>query len=246
MRKFGLIGYPLGHSFSQTYFSEKFRQEGLSDCEYLNFPIARIDLLGPILAQEPQLVGLNVTIPYKQQVIEWLDHQSEVVKATGACNCIKIQQGTLSGFNTDVMGFERSLKKSLQPQDKHALVLGSGGASRAAQYVLHQLGIDFTLVSRQEQSGPAGSIRYGQINPELMARCTLIINATPAGMYPHPQTYPDIPYQCLSDRHYLYDMVYNPPETFFLKQGASRGARTQNGADMLVIQAEESWAIWNS
>ena len=239
---FGLIGYPLSHSFSKKYFTEKFEQEGLSNCWYENFPIASIDELRKIFENNPGLLGLNITIPYKEQVLPFLHESSEAVRQVGACNCIKIISGKLHGFNTDVIGFEETLNAKLLPHHKKALVLGSGGASKAIQFVLRKKGIEFIVVSRSKN--PL-FIHYEKVTPELIEQHPLIINTTPLGMQPHTDTYPSIPYFALTTQHYLYDLIYNPAKTLFLQKGEDRGATIQNGADMLVIQAEESWKIWN-
>ncbi len=243
MRLFGLIGYPLSHSFSKKYFAEKFEQERLSNCSYENFPITSIDELKKVFADNPDLHGLNVTIPYKEQVLPFLHELSEAVKQVGACNCIKIISGKLYGFNTDVIGFEETLNTKLLPHHKKALVLGSGGASKAIQFVLRKRGIEFLIVSR---SANPNFISYEQVTPELIKEHLLIINTTPLGMQPLTDLYPSIPYFALTTQHYLYDLIYNPAKTLFLQKGEERGTVIQNGADMLVIQAEESWKIWNT
>jgi shikimate dehydrogenase len=242
MRLFGLIGYPLSHSFSKKYFTEKFEQEGLSNCRYENFPIASIDELKKVFENNPDLEGLNVTIPYKEQVLPFLYESSEAVKHVGACNCIKVISGKLYGFNTDVIGFEETINAKLLPHHKKALVLGSGGASKAIQFVLRKKGIEFLVISRS--MNPL-FIPYEKVTPDLIQEYPLIINTTPLGMQPHTDTYPSIPYSALTTQHYLYDLIYNPAKTLFLQKGEERGAAIQNGADMLVIQAEESWNIWN-
>jgi shikimate dehydrogenase len=246
MRKFGLIGYPLGHSFSQKYFSEKFQKEGLADCSYENFPLTSIDQLPLLLKKEPSLGGLNVTIPYKQKVIELLDAGSRVVDQTGACNCILIQEGKLFGFNTDVIGFEQTLVKNLRPSDSKALILGTGGSSKAVAYVLKKLGIDYIFVSRNPGPESVNTIAYSELDEATMESNSLIINASPSGMFPNETNFPAIPYHLLNHHHYLYDLVYNPAQTLFLQKGRARGTRTQNGEEMLIIQAEESWKIWMS
>ena len=242
MRLFGLIGYPLAHSFSKVYFTNKFKQEGLSDCRYENFPISTIAELKNVLHDHPELEGLNVTIPYKQQVIQFLHQQSPVVHSIGACNCIKIIDGQLHGYNTDVAGFKQSFEKHLQPQHKKALILGSGGASKAVEYVLSQLGIRFQVVSRT-----AGQVHlnYDQLSWEIIEDHQIIINTTPLGTSPNTEIAPGIPFQFISPKHYLFDVVYNPEKTKFLRMGEERGAIIQNGSEMLNIQAEESWKIWN-
>jgi len=244
MRKYGLIGYPLSHSFSQAYFSEKFKKEGIVECQYLNFPLRDITELPQILSAGEGLSGLNVTIPYKQKVLAYVDFPDKVVLETGACNCIRILQGRTYGYNTDVMGFETALKKKLQPWHSRALVLGTGGASRAVVYVLQKLAIPFLMVSRK----PTGDkqIGYDQLSEALVESHTLIVNSTPLGMYPEVDSCPDIPYQMLGASHYLFDLVYNPAKTIFLQRGESRGAAIENGLSMLELQAEESWRIWNS
>ena len=243
MRRYGLIGYPLGHSFSQPFFTEKFKKEGIPDCVYQNFPIPEIAVLKEILANHTDLAGLNVTIPYKEQVIPFLHHMEPVVQAIGACNCIRIENGELTGFNTDVLGFERSLSEFLQPGHKKALVLGTGGAAKAICYVLEQKGIDYLVISRTPSS--ANQRSYEEVTPAIIDEYTLIVNTTPVGMYPKEDAWPTLPYEALSSKHYLYDLVYNPAKTQFLLRGEAQGAAIKNGMDMLVIQAEESWRIWN-
>lgn len=243
MRLFGLIGYPLSHSFSQKYFTEKFEKERISDCTYLNFPISSIQQLGSLLSENPGLEGLNITIPYKEKIIPYLNEMSDVVKEIGACNCIKIGNGKLAGFNTDVIGFEKSFIKNLKPWHKQALVLGTGGASKAVQYVLSRLQIPYKIVSRK----PGGNeIAYDQVNESNIGQYKVIINTTPLGMQPHIESYPSLPYSAIGKQHYLYDLIYNPAKTFFLELGEKQGAMIQNGYDMLIYQAEESWKIWNS
>jgi shikimate dehydrogenase len=243
MKWFGLIGYPLLHSFSKKYFTEKFEKEGLKDCAYENFPIPGIDELTKILAL-PGLQGLNVTIPYKEQVISFLHQSSDVVKKTNACNCIKISGGRLYGFNTDVAGFENSLKGKLNPAiHQQALILGTGGSSKAVKYVLEKKGIKFTMVSRKPA---AGSLSYEQITKEVILAHKLIINTTPLGMFPNMVEAPPLPYQFFTRDHFLFDLIYNPDKTLFLKKGEEQGAQIQNGYEMLVVQAEVNWKIWNN
>lgn len=242
MKQYGLIGYPLTHSFSKKYFTEKFQQENITDCSYENFPLEDINQLSELL-QLPYLKGLNVTIPYKESVLSFLTEQSDVVKATGACNCIKIEAGKLKGFNTDVVGFEQSLKKFLKPYHTKALIFGTGGAAKAVEYVLQKLDIDYLLVSRKK--GNAKTISYHELKVELLQQYLLLINTTPLGMYPKIDDCPDIAYDYLTPKHHLFDLVYNPEKTLFLKNGEAKGASIQNGHEMLLLQAEESWKIWN-
>ncbi len=243
MRLFGLIGNPLSHSFSKRYFTDKFLREGIADCRYELFPLESINQLTQLINDNPGLRGLNVTVPYKQQVIRFLD-ENFLPGELQACNCIRIQNGKLSGYNTDHTGFEKSLVPLLKPHHKCALILGNGGATQAVAYVLRKLGIDFEIASRELHEG--STLVYADINADVMNRCLLIINTTPAGMYPHVNDRPPIPYQHLTDRHLLYDLIYNPEKTLFLQKGEEMGAITRNGEEMLVLQAEESWKIWNS
>ena len=243
MKKYGLIGYPLSHSFSKKYFTEKFILESIKDVVYDIYPLENINELPGLLKQEPSLYGLNVTIPYKEQVIPYLDDMSPVVAEIGACNCIKIEDGKLIGHNTDVLGFELSLLKKLKPSHGAALVLGTGGASKAVQYVLNKHSISFLQVSRTKSTN---SISYEELDNEIMSTHLLIINTTPLGMYPNTESAPPIPYELIGNSHYLFDLVYNPVKTMFLKKGELQGAEIENGSDMLVDQAEGSWAIWNA
>ncbi len=244
MKVYGLIGYPLGHSFSQQYFTEKFAREGLHDCRFDIFPIPSIKEFPALLQNNPLLKGLCVTIPYKEQVIEYVDVLSAEVKSIGATNSIHFSNNQLIAYNTDMIGFEQSFSKLLQPHHSKALVLGTGGASKAVQYVLVKLGINFRVVSRNAGVGQ-GQLLYKEIDEDLLEEYTIIINCTPVGMQPHNNTLPDLPYQFISARHYLFDLVYKPSKTLFLLEGEKRGAVIQNGFEMLVLQAEESWRIWN-
>ncbi len=244
MRSFGLIGFPLSHSFSKAYFTQKFESEGV-DAIYENFPITSMEEFPALLAMHPELEGINVTIPYKEAVLPFLNSMSDVVRTTGACNCIRIRNGQLEGFNTDVTGFEKSLLKSLEPRHTKALVLGTGGASKAVQYVLRKLRISYTVISRI--GNPEKSIvAYNDLDNSLQEESLLWINTTPLGMYPDTEKAPPLNYSCVGVNHYLYDLVYNPAETLFLRKGKERGAVVENGQDMLLIQAEEGWKIWNS
>ena len=242
MRLFGLIGYPLSHSFSKRYFSEKFEKEGIDDCKYELFSIPAIDDLRSILDQHPDLSGINVTIPYKEQVLSFLNEEDDTVKKIKACNCISIKKGKLKGYNTDVTGFERSLKEKLQPQHTKALILGAGGAAKAVEFVMQNLGIVYKNVSRKPS---VNNYSYEQLTPGIIADHLLIINTTPLGTYPAVNEAPPVPYESITSRHYLFDVVYNPEKSLFLQKGEEKGAAIKNGYDWLVIQAEESWRIWN-
>ena len=242
MRLFGLIGYPLTHSFSKKYFTKKFEQEGLMDCRHELFPIKNISEFPEILRKHPELEGLNVTVPYKKQVLSFLD-SSIIPEAVDACNCIKIKDGKLIGDNTDIIGFEKSFTPLLKQQYKKALVLGNGGSSSAVVFVLIKLGIEFIIVSRELHGNSI--LTYKDVNEKVIKECNIIINTTPLGMFPNENSCPPIPYQFISDKHLLYDLVYNPAKTLFLQKGEERGAATKNGVEMLILQAEESWKIWN-
>lgn len=243
MKRYGLIGYPLSHSFSKKYFEEKFKREGITDCAYELFSIPLIGDLSSLLATHPDLHGLNVTIPYKQLVLPYLNDISHLPEQLLACNCIKIKDGALTGYNTDVIGFERTFKPQLQPHHTKALLLGSGGAAAAVAYVLRKLGIAYSIVSRTAGNGDA--LTYNEIDASVIAGHHIIINTTPLGMYPHVDEAPPLPYDAITPKHYLFDLHYNPAKTVFLKRGEERGAAICNGYEMLVIQAEESWRTWN-
>ena len=243
MRVFGIIGYPLDHSFSQKYFTEKFRREGISDCKYETFPIKNIEELQQVLKQQPQPEGLNVTIPYKQAILSFLDDLTNIPFGLNACNCIRIIDGKLVGYNTDVTGFERSLLSLLNNHHKRALILGNGGAAEAVKFVLQRLHINYKIVGRKIHKD--AELTYADLNETIIKENLLIINTTPLGTFPAIDGYPGIPYQFLTPQHLLYDLVYNPEKTLFLKKGEERGALIKNGYEMLVIQAEESWKIWN-
>jgi len=249
LRKFGLIGYPLSHSFSQGFFTEKFLQENITDAVYQNYPLEQIAAFKLLWAENPELQGLNVTIPHKKTVIPFLDKPSSVVQAIQACNCIRKFEGVLYGYNTDVVGFEKSLIPFLQPMHTAALILGTGGAAAAVEWVLKKLAIPYQFVSRSQPVNTkqrAATISYAQLTPTIIAQHKLIINTSPLGMFPNEQQAPEIPYEAITTQHHLYDLIYNPAETLFLKKGAAKGASTQNGLAMLHIQAEESWKIWNA
>ncbi|PSL47446.1 shikimate dehydrogenase [Chitinophaga niastensis] len=242
MKIYGLIGYPLSHSFSKGFFAQKFEKENITGCLYENFPLPGIADFPLLLQQQPQLNGLNVTIPYKEVVIPFLDELSKAAAQIGAVNCIRFKDGKKTGYNTDVIGFTKSLQPLLQPHHNRALVLGTGGAAKAVMYALQELAIPYTVVSRQTANG---AVSYDSLDQTVIEQHTLIINTTPLGMYPKVDTLPEIPYQYLSSRHLLYDLVYNPAETLFLQRGAAQGATIKNGHEMLILQAEASWEIWN-
>jgi shikimate dehydrogenase len=243
MRRFGLIGHSLTHSFSKKYFTEKFKREGLTDCVYENYPIPSLDELPRIISDNPDLEGINVTIPYKKSILPFLDSAASTLPIA-ACNCIRIAGGKLKGYNTDIVGFEQSLKGGLRPTHRKALILGTGGSSEAVRYVLGKLGITYQVVSREPRA--EATLGYGQLTEELIRQHPLIVNTTPLGMFPAVDRYPPIPYEGIGSTHYLFDLIYNPEKTIFLEKGERHGATIRNGAEMLVLQAEESWRIWNS
>ncbi len=245
LRRFGLIGFPILQSFSPGYFSAKFEKEGLSNCRYDAFPLESIDLLPKLLAEIPELEGLNVTIPYKSQVIPYLHHLSEEAAGIGAVNVIKLKNGQLIGHNSDAVGFEKSLLSFLPnpiPKGLKALVLGTGGASKAVQFVLKKHEIPFQLVARKPS---ADTILYEEISSTIFETHHLVINTTPLGMAPNINDRPPIPYELVTPDHYFYDLIYNPEKTRFLAQAETTGGKIQNGLSMLYLQAERAWEIWN-
>lgn len=243
MKRFGLVGFQLGHSFSKKYFTDKFSREGLADYSYENFELKDISEFQSLIQNNPGICGLNVTIPFKEEVLKFLHEKSDTVKACRACNCIRIIDGKLTGHNTDVIGFSKAVSEKLLPADKKALVLGTGGGSKAVKYALSKLGIDVTLVSRSPVT--TGAITYSDLSAHVMGAHTLIVNTTPVGTFPNINETPPLPFEYITPSHFLFDLVYNPPKTQFLDMGESRGARTENGLLMLEFQAEESWRIWN-
>lgn len=244
MKQFGLIGHPLNHSFSQNYFNKKFQLENINDCVFELFPIDHVAQIKDLIASNPMLVGLAVTIPYKESVIPFLTDLHEKAKAVKAVNCIKINANEWIGYNTDIIGFERSFIPLLKNHHTKALVLGTGGAAKAVAYVLENLGISVTFVSRFPQN-QSGQLSYAQISPAIINEHTIIVNATPIGMTPQIEASPLNDYKGIGSQHYLFDLIYNPSETIFLQEGKKRGAIVKNGLEMLVIQAEENWKIWN-
>lgn len=241
MRTFGLIGFPLTHSFSQKYFTDKFLTEKIADAEYRNFPIEKIEDVQQVF-ENPNLCGFNVTIPYKVTIIPFLDELDLSASGVGAVNTVVIRNKKKIGFNTDVNGFEKSLKPLLNEHHNKSLILGTGGSSKAVVYVLKKLEIEFQFVSRNQI---ANSISYDDLKPQTILEHKLIINTTPLGMFPEIQDAPDIPYSFITSEHLLYDLIYNPDETEFLKRGKQQGAAIKNGLEMLQLQAEKSWEIWN-
>ncbi|KQC01497.1 shikimate dehydrogenase [Pedobacter sp. Hv1] len=246
MRTFGLIGFPLSHSFSKKFFTEKFTNEKIAGCKYELFPLERIDQFVE-LSDRSGLHGVNVTIPYKVQVLPFLDEIDEAAKEIGAVNCIHIGRKNaerwIKGYNTDAYGFAESLKPLLKDHHKKALIFGDGGAAKAVKYVLQQLNIPYLVVVRN----PApNTILYSAVTKEILAEYTLLINTTPLGMSPNLDSCPPIPYQFVSDQHLAYDLVYNPEETKFLGLVKAQGGAIKNGLEMLYLQAERSWYIWNT
>ena len=245
MDKYGLIGYPLVHSFSISYFNEKFESEGI-DAVYENYEIPTIEQLPEVLDTNPELRGLNVTIPYKEKVISYLDSLSPEASEIGAVNVIKVEhkgkKTILKGYNSDVIGFTRSIEPLLDSYHKKALILGTGGASKAIEFGLRSLKLETLKVSR---TGKDGAIRYTDITPEMMKEYNVIVNCTPCGMFPHADECPDLPYEAMDNHTLLYDLIYNPDETLFLTKGKKQGAVIKNGLEMLLLQAFASWEFWN-
>ena len=245
MDKYGLIGHPLGHSFSISYFNEKFQNEGI-DAEYVNFDLPSIDALPEFLASNPDLKGLNVTIPYKEKVLSFLDNVTPEARAIGAVNVIRvIHKGNnikLKGYNSDVIGFTKSIEPMLDKNHKKALILGTGGASKAVKYGLNSLGLETVYVSRYERPG---TIQYETLTPEIVKEYNVIVNCTPVGMFPRTDECPNIPYEALDEDSILYDLLYNPDETLFMYKGRKQGATVKNGLEMLLLQAFSSWEFWH-
>jgi len=246
MDKYGLIGFPLKHSFSKDYFNSKFASEKI-DAEYINFEISSIKEFKQIIQNNSLLKGINVTIPYKEQVIPYLDNLSENARLIGAVNVIKIERQKkkvkLTGFNSDIIGFKQSIEPLLQPHHTQALILGNGGAAKAIFYGLQQLGLSATYVSRSKTSDK--HLIYSELTPEIIKAHTVIVNCTPVGMWPNTDECPDIPYNLLTEEHLLYDLLYNPDETLFMKKGEAQGAAVKNGLEMLLLQAFAGWNFWN-
>ncbi len=246
MDKYGLIGYPLGHSFSISYFNQKFADEGIN-AKYENFELRSIDQLQEVLDTNPNLRGLNVTIPYKEKVMEYLDSITPEAQAIGAVNVIRVthegRKTKLKGYNSDVIGFTQSIEPMLDKKwHKKALVLGTGGASKAINYGLKSLGLETVFVSRYERPD---TIQYKSITPEVVKEYNVIVNCTPLGMYPHTEECPQLPYEAMDHHNILYDLIYNPDETLFMKRGRERGADVKNGLEMLLLQAFASWEFWH-
>ncbi|MBF1408869.1 shikimate dehydrogenase [Prevotella histicola] len=245
MDKYGLIGYPLGHSFSVGYFNEKFSNEHIN-AKYINFEIPSIEDFAEVIESNPELRGLNVTIPYKEQVIPYLDSLSPEANAIGAVNVIRItrkgDKTHLKGFNSDVIGFTRSIEPLLERHHKKAIILGTGGASKAVDYGLRSLGIETKFVSRTKRPG---FFTYEEITPEIIKDYNIIVNCTPLGMYPNTDVCPTLPYEAMDSHNLLYDLLYNPDETLFMQKGKEHGAITKNGLEMLLLQAFASWEFWN-
>lgn len=246
MDTYGLIGYPLGHSFSINYFNQKFRDENI-DAEYVNFELPQIDDLQEVLDATPTLRGFNVTIPYKQKVISYLDSLSPEARAIGAVNVVKVERKgaelVLKGYNSDVIGFTQSIEPMLEKGHKKALILGTGGASKAINYGLRSLGLDTLFVSRSKKDD---TVQYDDITPDVVREYNVVVNCTPCGMYPHVDECPRLPYEAMDSHTILYDLIYNPDETLFMKRGAEHGATVKNGLEMLLLQAFASWEFWHN
>lgn len=249
MKTYGLIGYRLGHSFSQKFFTQKFASENLQEHEYVNFELDRIEEFPEIFERGMNICGLNCTIPYKQQIMRFLDEIDPEAAQIGAVNTIKISgengRRMLKGFNTDLYGFEHSIRPMLGEKHRKALILGTGGASKAVKYLFNRMGIGYLSATTKAERAEK-EIGYDELTEALMQEYLIVVNATPLGTFPKVDTCPDIPYRHITPDHVLYDLVYNPEETLFLKKGKLQGARTKNGLEMLHLQAIRAWEIWNS
>ena len=249
IKKFGLLGYPLAHSFSRPYFTEKFKTLGLTHHEFVLFPFQSIEDFKIKLQSETELFGFSVTIPHKETVIDLLDELDETAREIGAVNCVKVSyrdgKKYLIGYNTDAIGFQKSIKPFLEPMHNRALILGTGGAAKAVHYVLKKIGLDVRYVTRDKTKCNEGCFSYEELNEHVMKAFRLIVNTTPLGMEHMPGA-PAIPYELLEPSHFCYDLVYNPPQTEFLKRASKKGSLTMNGLDMLYGQADAAWEIWNS
>lgn len=249
MKTYGLIGYRLGHSFSQKFFTQKFASENLQEHEYVNFELDRIEEFPEIFERGMNICGLNCTIPYKQQIMRFLDEIDPEAAQIGAVNTIKISgengRPMLKGFNTDLYGFEHSIRPMLGEKHRKALILGTGGASKAVKYLFDRMGIGYLSATTKAERAEK-EIGYDELTEALMQEYLIVVNATPLGTFPKVDTCPDIPYRHITPDHVLYDLVYNPEETLFLKKGKLQGARTKNGLEMLHLQAIRAWEIWNS
>lgn len=245
MDKYGLLGYPLGHSFSRKFFMDKFDKENIA-AEFVNYELEEVTAMKEIIKKTPELKGFAITIPHKKDIIPLLDETDNAIDKIGAVNCVKVSRTgesiLLKGYNTDVIGFEDSFKPFLQPSHKKALILGTGGASLAVRYVLEKLGVEYELVSRRKTYK---TLFYNDINADMMSQVQIIVNTTPLGMYPHVAACPELPYESVNSNHYFYDLVYNPKETLFLSKAKAQGATIKAGMDMLELQAEANWKIWN-
>lgn len=247
MIKLGLIGFPLGHSFSKSYYLSKFEKENIFNIDYDLYSLENIEQFEELFLEDNNFKGFNVTIPHKQSVLAYLDELSEEAERIQAVNCITIRREngeiTLKGYNTDAYGFQKSLEPLLKPHHTKALVLGNGGAAKAVLYSLEKLNVTYKIVSRSKENG---DLTYEELTPDIFSDFTVIINCSPIGTFPNTEMCPDIPYSEITDKHLLYDLIYNPEETLFLKKGKSRGATIKNGYEMLVLQAEKNWEIWKN
>lgn len=246
MQQFGLLGKSLKHSFSKTYFDKKFTDLNLTDSMYTNFELDFIEKIKALINETKDLQGLNVTIPYKETVIPFLDNIDAEAKNIGAVNCIKILNSKLIGYNTDVYGFSQSIKPFLDTNHERALILGTGGASKAVSYALKKIGVEVYFVTSSSTKKTTNTFFYSEINDRVMNAFKLIVNTTPLGTYPNLKEFPELPYNYFTPQHLAYDLVYNPSETAFLKRAKEKGSITVNGLSMLQLQAEKSWEIWNS
>lgn len=243
MQEYGLLGRDISYSFSEGYFTNKFKELGITDCKYSTFDLSDISKLKDLLASKPNLKGFNITIPYKEDVLDFLDEIDESANSIKAVNTVKIEGDKLIGFNTDTFGFRTSIKPFFEPQHRKALILGTGGAAKAIAFVLEQLGVDYFYVSRNPKTEK--EVSYSDLTIEAITNFPFIINCSPVGTFPNVDVCPDIPYEGITPSHLLYDLVYNPEESLFLRNGKERGATIVNGLSMLHHQAEESWRIWN-